>query len=457
MDYRYQSLPRERVFRDPVHSYIAVSSQVILDLIDTKEFQRLRRVKQLGVTEEVFHGAEHSRFGHSLGVYAIAQRICDTFQHDYPSVEPGDGLWDDNERLVTLCAALLHDIGHGAYSHTFEHIFHTDHEAITAQILTSPTTEVNAVLRKVSPDFPQQVASVIQHTYPNPQVVQIISSQLDADRMDYLLRDAYFTGADYGRFDLTRILRVIRPFKGGIAFDIDGMHAVEDYILSRFQMYQQVYFHPVSRAMEVILDHLLLRAKERYDNQPVTQEAFRPLLLEPFFNHTWTLTDYLKLDDGVLNTYFLHWADSDDVVLADLANRFLNRRPFKSIEYTATTAPLLAPLREQIETAGYNVTYYTATNDSYDLPYNANNRQSHKAAAEILLMNHDGTTSELSALSPIVAAITDRELGDQRFFFPREMLTVNAENDLFSPIYTEFQSYIMNDQLIDPKGATHDN
>ena len=457
MDYRQPLLPREKVFRDPVHNYIAVSYQIILDLIDTKEFQRLRRVKQLGVTEEVFHGAEHSRFGHSLGVYEIARRICDNFAHDYPTKTPGDGLWDDSERLVTLCAALLHDIGHGAYSHTFEHIFHTDHEAITAQILTSPSTEVNAVLRRVSPEFPKQVASVIQHTYPNPQVVQIISSQLDADRMDYLLRDAYYTGADYGRFDLTRVLRVMRPFKDGIAFDIDGMHAVEDYILSRFQMYQQVYFHPVSRAMEVILDHLLLRAKDLYDNRPAQEDGFRPLLLEPFFNHDWTLSDYLKLDDGVLNTYFLHWADSDDAVLSDLANRFLNRRPFKSVEYDSSTEDLLDTLRQQIEAAGYNIKYYTATNDSYDLPYNANNRQTRRPAAEIRLMKSDGTTIELSALSPLVAAITGRELGDQRFFFPREMFTENAESDLFSPVYTEFQNYIHNDQLIHPKGESHDN
>lgn len=453
MDYQSQLLPREKVFRDPVHNYIAVSHQVILDLINTKEFQRLRRVKQLGVAEEVFHGAEHSRFGHSLGVYEIARRICDNFKNDYPSQTPGDGLWNDDERLVTLCAALLHDIGHGAYSHTFEHIFHTNHEAVTAQILTSPSTEVNAVLRQVSPEFPAQVASVIQHTYPNPQVVQIISSQLDADRMDYLLRDAYFTGADYGRFDLARVLRVMRPYEGGIAFTIDGMHAVEDYILSRFQMYQQVYFHPVSRAMEVILDHLLLRAKDLYDNQPIRQEGFRPLLLEPFFNHDWTLTDYLKLDDGVLNTYFLHWADSDDDILRDLARRFLNRKPLKSVEYDSDTTDLLPILRNQIETVGYNVTYYTATNDSYDLPYNANPHHSRKPAAEIQLMQADGSTIELSALSTLVAAITGRESGDQRFFFPREMLSQHAESDLFNPIYQEFQTYIKNDQLIHPQGA----
>src|SRR5699024_7974474 len=194
-----------------------------------------------------------SRFTHSLGVYEISRRICDIFSRNFSKEKIGNGGWDDQERLVTLCAALLHDVGHGPYSHTFEHIFHTNHEAITVEIITSPETEVYQILNRVEEGFPEKVASVIQKTYPNPQVVQMISSQIDADRMDYLLRDAYYTGTEYGTFDLTRILRVIRPYKGGIAFSMNGMHAVEDYIVSRYQMYVQVYFHPVSRGMEVIL------------------------------------------------------------------------------------------------------------------------------------------------------------------------------------------------------------
>ena len=257
-------LPRDKVLRDPVHNYIHVTYQVILDLINTSEFKRLRRIKQLGASSYTFHGAEHSRFTHSVGVYEITRQICDNFARNYPSTNGSTELWDDHERLVAMCAALLHDIGHGPYSHTFEHIFNTDHEAITREILTSPDTEVNHVLRQVSPEFPEEVASVIGKTYPNPQVVQMISSQIDADRMDYLLRDAYHTGTKYGMFDLTRILRVMRPYRNGIAFEANGMHAVEDYIVCRFQMYQQVYFHPVSRAMEVILNKLLHRAKFLY-------------------------------------------------------------------------------------------------------------------------------------------------------------------------------------------------
>lgn len=370
MEYQEKLLPREKVFRDPVLNYIYVQHQVILDLINTKEFQRLRRIKQLGPASYTFHGAEHSRFTHSLGVYEITRRICDGFLRNYPSKVAGDGLWDDSQRLVALCAALLHDIGHGAYSHTFEHIFGTNHEAITQEIITSEKTEVNQVLSKISPSFPKEVASVIDHTYPNKQVVQMISSQCDADRMDYLLRDAYNTGANYGNFDLTRILRVMRPYEGGICFEINGMHAVEDYIISRLQMYMQVYFHPVSRSMEVILSHLLQRAKE-LASQLDKNDRLTPHLLMPFFKNDFTIDDYLKLDDGVLNTYFINWIDSDDKILSDLADRFINRKPLKSVEYNNETESLIPTMQKWIQEAGFETTYYTAINNSFDLPYDA--------------------------------------------------------------------------------------
>lgn len=449
MAYRDERLPREKVLRDPVHNYIYIQHRVILDLINTKEFQRLRRIKQLGTASLVFHGAEHTRFTHSLGVYEITRQICDNFKRNYPSQTAGDGLWDDRERLVALCAALLHDIGHGPYSHTFEHIFQTDHEAITAAILTNPTTEVNEVLRAVGPNFPEQVASVIQKTYPNPQVVQMISSQIDADRMDYLLRDAYHTGTKYGTFDLTRILRVMRPYHDGIAFNFNGMHAVEDYIVSRFQMYQQIYFHPVSRSMEVILSHLLTRAKEIYSAPEAAHGAAAPYLLFPFFQHQFDLEDYLLLDDGTLTTYFAHWRQSSDPILSDLSHRFLDRKPLKSAVFTDQTKGKLPLLRSLIEKAGFNTQYYTDTNNSYDLPYDAYDPKMKKPLTQIELMERDGNLVELSTVSSLVNAITGKFTGDQRFFFPREMIHPEPGNvDLFDPIYNNFQQHLHNDNII---------
>ena len=148
----------EKVFRDPVHNYIHVNNQVIYDLINTKEFQRLRRIKQLGTSSYTFHGGEHSRFSHCLGVYEIARQITEIFEEKYPDE------WDSSESLLTMTAALLHDLGHGAYSHTFENLFDTNHEAITQDIIQSPDTEIHQVLLQVAPDFPKKVASVIDHT-----------------------------------------------------------------------------------------------------------------------------------------------------------------------------------------------------------------------------------------------------------------------------------------------------
>src|SRR5699024_10257548 len=146
------------------------------------------------------------------------------------------------------------------------------------------------------------------------------------------LRDAYYSGVTYGTFDLTRILRVIRPAEKGIIFENSGMHAVEDYIVSRYQMYMQVYFHPVSRGMEMVLYHLMKRAKDIYQND-LQEFHHNATFLVPFFNNTWELKDYLRLDDGVLTTYFSHWLDDSDPTLSDLAGRFLHRAPFKSVRF----------------------------------------------------------------------------------------------------------------------------
>ena len=322
MSYAAQKLAEEKVFKDPVHRYIHVRDQVIWDVIGAKEFQRLRRIKQLGTTYLVFHGAEHSRFNHSLGVYEIVRRIVDDSFNGRPE-------WDPSERLVVLCAALLHDLGHGPFSHAFENVFGLDHEEFTREILLGDT-EVNEVLKRVSSDFPQKVADVIAKTYSNKQVVSLISSQIDADRMDYLQRDAYFTGVSYGHFDMERILRVMRPLEDQVVIKSSGMHAVEDYIMSRYQMYWQVYFHPVSRSAEVILTKILHRAKALskmgYDFEQ------KPTHFLGFFDGTYSLKDYLALDEGVLLTYFQFWMTEKDTILADLCDRFMNRKLFKYIE-----------------------------------------------------------------------------------------------------------------------------
>lgn len=431
----------EKVFKDPVHDYIHVRHKIILDLIDTKEFQRLRRIKQLGTSQFTFHGAEHSRFSHSLGVYELTRRIVDMFELNYSDQ------WEDDNRLVTLCAALLHDIGHGPFSHTFEKIFKTDHEALTTEIILSEETEVHAVLKRVSPNFPNQVASVITKEHPNPQVVQLISSQIDADRMDYLQRDAYFTGATYGAFDLSRILRVIRPYEDGIAFQYQGMHAVEDYIVSRFQMYMQVYFHAVSRGMEVTLDRLLAQAKKLYQMNTLYPDFS---LLNPFFSDTYSLDDYLNIDDGILQTAITLWTQSEDPYLSELSKMFLNRKPLKSVEYKKNKDEyLVEKLRDIVGELRYDKNIFTMTNRSSDLSYD----YKLKKKTPIHLIYPDGSLIELSKASKIVKTLSDNIHGDDRLYVPREFLDGPIENqpvNMFQQSYDEFQKYIQNGKIIDP-------
>ena len=428
----------EKIFRDPVHNYISVTESLIYDLINTSEFQRLRRIKQLATTSYTFHGAEHSRFSHCLGVYHLANQVVASFEKHYPKD------WNSEDSLLTMAAGLLHDLGHGAYSHTFERLFGTDHEAVTQEIITNPATEVNAVLRRVSPDFPDKVASVINHTYPNKQVEQLISSQIDCDRMDYLLRDAYYTGASYGRFDLTRILSVIRPHGNGIAFTINGTHAIEDYLVSRYQMYMQVYFHPASRAMEVLLQNLLKRAKLLYPSQKTYFERTAPCLV-PFFEKYYNLQDYLRLDDGVMNTYFQSWMTADDAILADLANRFINRRVFKSVILTEQSQTPLKELKKQVAAIGYDPDYYTTEHKNFDLPYDIYRPEKENPRTQIELLQKDGSLKELSQESDLVKALTGTVHGDKRFYFPAEMLLTD---DLFSGEKEDFLSHIKNDVLL---------
>jgi uncharacterized protein len=418
MDYSAEKLNEEKVFKDPVHRYIHVQDQVIWDLIGTKEFQRLRRIKQLGTTFLTFHGAEHSRFNHSLGVYEIVRRIVDT-------VFVGRAEWNQEERMLSLCAALLHDLGHGPYSHSFEKVFELDHEDFTKAIILGKT-EVNQVLSRISPDFPKKVAEVIDKTYENKLVVSLISSQIDADRMDYLQRDAYYTGVSYGHFDMERILRVMRPREDQVVFKQSGMHAVEDYIMSRYQMYWQVYFHPVTRSAEVILTKILHRAKhlheQGYDFKHLPHHFYS------FFNEDVKLEDYLKLDEGIVLYYFQMWQEEEDAVLRDLCLRFINRKLFKYVEFDpAKEYKKLARLSQLFEEAGIDPEYYLVVDSSSDLPYDFYRPGEEEERLPIHLLMKSGELRELSRESDIVDAISGKRRTDHKLYYPADLIEKNEE------------------------------
>lgn len=413
MGYKNEKLAEEKVFKDPVHRYVHVRDRVIWDIIGSREFQRLRRIRQLGTTYLVFHGAEHSRFQHSLGVYEIVRRIIDDGFRGRPE-------WNEEERLVTLCAALLHDLGHGPFSHAFENVFDLDHEEFTRKILLG-RTEVNQILRKVDDQFPQKVADVIGKTYPDKLVVSLISSQIDADRMDYLQRDAYYTGVSYGHFDMERILRVMRPTEDQAVVKSSGMHAVEDYIMSRYQMYWQVYFHPVSRSAEVILKKILHRAKYLYETGYHFGQA--PFHFHTFFKKEYDLEDYIALDEGVMTTYFQMWTKEKDAILSDLSARFLNRTLFQYVEFNpAAEYKKLQQLEELFTEVGLDPDYYLVVDSSSDLPYDFYRPGEENERLPIFLQMPNKELQEISRSSDIVDAISGKRRTDHKLYFPEDLL-----------------------------------
>ncbi|MCQ6563741.1 HD domain-containing protein [Paenibacillus mendelii] len=414
-------LAEEKVFKDPVHKYIYVQDETIWSLINTREFQRLRRIRQLGTSYLTFHGAEHSRFSHSLGVYEITRKIISQFERG------GYSDWPQDEKLVSLCAALLHDVGHGPFSHSIEELFDTHHEEWTCRILLEET-EINEVLRRVDPSFPEQVAAVICKSYERPIVMSLVSSQMDADRMDYLLRDAYFTGVNYGTFDLERILRVLRPHKGQIVVKESGMHAVEDYLMSRYQMYWQVYFHPVTRSSEIILRQIFRRAKELYGSSYGFAWMIGPL--EQLFNGTINVDGYLSLDEALVQTAFVQWQKEADPILADLCRRFLNRKLYKYVTMDEANETLWQQIREELQSVGLHPAYDLEIDFPFDLPYDvyrpgaAISEKDEKPP--ILLLDQEERLSEISAKSDIIRSITGLHRGKYHLYFPEEKLRGTA-------------------------------
>ncbi|HIU13858.1 MAG TPA: HD domain-containing protein [Candidatus Fimiplasma intestinipullorum] len=403
-------LNESRVFRDPIHRYIHIYHLPFWQLINTKEMQRLRRIHQLGGTHQVYQTAEHTRFPHSLGVYEVVRRMLE--------LETFQGQLNDYERLSVLCSALLHDVGHGPFSHSFEHVFAVSHEDFTRRIILDPDTEVNQVLASYHPKLPEDVASIIEKTHPNPLLIQLVSSQIDGDRMDYLLRDSYFTGTSYGNFDMERILRTLRVKNKQIVFKESGVQAIEDYILARYHMYWQVYYHPTTRSYERLLILIFRRIRDLYQ-QGYPFENPMPYLMPFIAGEDVSVEAYLKMDESCLLYYFSLLEETKDAILSDLCTRFLSRKLFKYRNLKDEAD--YARIRDQLEKLGYDVNYYLAMDDPKQTPY-IHYGAGHEVE-EIQILRPDGSIRLLPEVSEIVHAIVESKLDkqDKKVYFPKEV------------------------------------
>lgn len=316
----FTKLDRPKVFRDPIYGYINVEYKIIDDLIDTAEFQRLRRIRQLAGLSMVFHTAEHSRFCHSLGAYEMARKVIDKAEGIKEALS-------EYEQVVFLIAALLHDVGHGPYSHAFEAVMSVSHEDMTVRIIKEDT-EINKVL-SIEEGLADDVASIIAHTGKFELIEALVSSQLDVDRMDYLQRDSYFTGALYGTIDVNRIIRSMKIIHKEVVYRASGAPAVESYLMARYHMYNQIYYHQVARSYELLLQNIFIRIFELIDSNNKV-DAY----IEDFIKaiRDVDLKSYLFIDDAYINGFIKQLSRSSDYILNDLCNKFLNRHLFNVID-----------------------------------------------------------------------------------------------------------------------------
>jgi HD superfamily phosphohydrolase len=320
---------KPRIFRDPVHGLIGFRGPdaALRRVLDTPAFQRLRRVRQMGFASLVYPGAEHSRFGHALGAFHVAGRVTAAL-----------GLPAEVARDVKA-AALLHDIGHGPFSHAWEDALgQASHEEWGRRMVTEDA-ELSAALAEIDPELPARLERFFAHTYRPRYARKLVSSQLDVDRMDYLLRDAHYSGVGYSAFDLEWVvhaLRVERVREGDdpddLVLDLQrGVHAVEQFLFGRFYMYAQVYYHKTVRAAEAMFLAVMRRFAElcrRGEAPPGLEAAARMARGEAI-----EVADYLRLDDARVQVALDGWADSArDETLRDLAARLQSRRLWKTIE-----------------------------------------------------------------------------------------------------------------------------
>lgn len=328
------------ILRDPVHGLVAfegIAEQVLSRLLQAREVQRLRGIRQLGFTSLVFPGAEHSRFSHAVGTAHLMVRYLDRVRQQLSLLPPAERL-DEEAEADALAAALLHDLGHGAFSHLSEEVLPLGqhHESWSVAAILDPQGEVHGILESLSTGMAGRVAQLLRGEHRLGYLARAISGEIDVDRCDYLLRDSYMTGVSYGVFDLSWVLQALTPAQapsGEWVMAIDGrkgLPPIEGFFLSRQFMYQQVYHHKATRAAEVLIRAILRRAAELIaagNSPPGTPGLFEQALS----GGEVRVRDYLGLDDLCLLTAFRAWEHGDDPVLCELSAQLAARRLPKTI------------------------------------------------------------------------------------------------------------------------------
>lgn len=359
-----------KIINDPVFGFIKIPRGLILSIVKHPLMQRLTRIRQLGLANAVYPAAQHTRFQHSIGAFHLMSEAITSLT--------GKGIFIfDSEAEAVGAAILMHDIGHGPFSHVLENtlISCISHEEISLMMMEQINREMNGALNLT--------LKIFKDDYPKRFLHQLISSQLDMDRLDYLRRDSFFTGVNEGNIGSARIIKMLNVVDDQLVVESKGIYSIENYLTSRRLMYWQVYLHKTAVACEKVLVNTLLRAKRLASEG---KDVFAPPCLKYFLtrevdgrmfrNSPDALLNYEQLDDNDIWSAMKVWAQSDDKILSLLASDMLNRNIFKvEVSSEPITEERIAELREQltktygvsIEEAEYLMSVNTIQKDMYDV------------------------------------------------------------------------------------------
>lgn len=359
---------KSKIFNDPVYGFITVPSELVFKLIDHPFFQRLRRIRQLGLTNLVYPGALHTRFHHAIGAMHLMRDAVEVIR------SKGHKITDD-EAEGALIAILLHDIGHGPFSHALEHslVHNITHEDLSALIMDRLNEEFGGKL--------DTAIRIFRNKHKKKFLYQLVSSQLDMDRLDYLLRDSFFTGVSEGIVSSDRIVKMLNVVKGELVVEDKGIYSIEKFIVARRLMYWQVYLHKTVLSAEHLLINILKRAKKLADEK---QELFCTPALREFLYHRYGKSDFQRrpkllgifasLDDYDIMSAVKVWVDHKDPILARLCDQLVNRKlyavllqnkPFDKKTVTALEEKARKKYKFKKEDLSYFVFTGAVQNDAY--------------------------------------------------------------------------------------------
>ncbi|MBO7457130.1 MAG: HD domain-containing protein [Paludibacteraceae bacterium] len=385
---------KKKIINDPVFGFLSIPNELIYDVLQHPYVQRLNRIRQLGLSYLVYPGATHSRFGHSLGAMHLMHEAITSLRLKGVEIT-------EEEATSAMIAILLHDIGHGPFSHVLEHtiVDGVAHEDISLLMMERINLDLHGQL--------DMAIAIFKNEYPKHFLHQLISSQLDVDRMDYLCRDSFFTGVQEGRVASERLLKMLDVRNDKLVVQVKGIYSVEKFLVARRLMYWQVYLHKTSVAAEQHLIKILSRAKElaRGGKDLFCSPALRYFLyqnvnFEMFSPTSEALENYALLDDNDVLSAIKAWISSDDKVLSMLSESFINRRLFRGELLEAhLSAAQVAELNKAFadklnvseEEARYLWSEHVSTSNTYS-----------EKADSIDILYNDGSVRDIAEASEIL-------------------------------------------------------